>query len=68
MSKFLREGLLSEMNRARDFITINNDRPNGIDFIAASLMKKDIQDAEEAISTGDIIQMLISFKKFKYCD
>ena len=68
MAKILMEGLLLEMNRVRNLITIYSRLPGGVGFIAASLMKKDIQDAERAISTGDVIQMLICFKKLKFCE
>ena len=68
MAKILMEGLLLEMNRVRDLITIYSGLPGGVGFIPASLMKRDIQDAERAISTGDVIQMLICFKKLKFCE
>ncbi len=67
MAKLLTEGLLSQMNRVRDLITLYNRLPGGDGFITASHMKTDIQNAEEALSTGNVIQMLISFKTLKHC-
>ena len=67
MAKLLMEGLLLEMKRASDLITVHNKLPNGRDSIA-SLLEKDIQDAEKAIASGDVIQMLICFKSLKFSE
>lgn len=64
-TKFLSEGLSSQMNRVRDLITVHNKLSGSVSIIEASHMNTDIQNAEEAISACDAIQMLISFKKLK---
>ena len=68
MTKFLTEGLLSEINRGRDLIATYQGLPDGSGLTEASHIKKNIQDAEKAISEGDIPEMLICFKKLKYSD
>ena len=68
MTKFLTEGLLSEMNRAKDLIATYQGLPDGSGLTKANRIKKNIQDAEKAISEGDILEMLICFKKLKYSD
>ena len=68
MVNHLSEGLLSEMNKAKDLIAKYNELPDSENSIKASLIKKDIEDAQKAISEGNIVQMLISFKRLKYND
>ncbi len=46
-------------------IAIYNERTDGNGSVAAINMKIDIQEAEKAISTGDVMEMLICFKKLK---
>jgi len=67
------EGLLSEMNRCRKLIVIYNTIPNG-SFEAAmkadlfiSMIKQDIVAAEEAMVSGDTVQMLRCYKALKEC-
>ena len=67
MAKILMEGLLLEIKRASDLITVYNKLPNRRDSIA-SLLEKDIQDAEKAIASGDVIKMLICFKSLKFSE
>ena len=68
MVNYLSEGLLSEMKRAKDLIAKYNELPDFKNSMKASSIKKDIEDAQKAISEGDIVQMLISFKRLKYND
>ncbi len=67
MTKFLREGLLSQINRVRHSIAAYNRLPGGVGPKSISLMKTDIRKAEKAIIIGDVMQMLMYFKKLKYC-
>lgn len=55
------EGLLSQMNRVRETIKEYEQLPGGVGMIGASLMKIDIQKAERAIATGDVIQMMVCY-------
>ena len=65
MTDNLMEGLLSEMNRVRDLIVEYNNLPGGVGIFGASLMKINIQKAEKAISSGDVIQMMVCYKELK---
>ncbi len=67
MTKFLTEGLLSQINRVKHLIAAYNRLPGGVGVKSISLMKTDIRKAEKAIIIGDVMQMLMYFKKLKYC-
>jgi hypothetical protein len=63
--KNLMEGLLDEMNRVRRMIREYQLLPNNAGMLASKLMKFDIKKAENAISSGDTIQMMVSYTKLK---
>ena len=67
MTKFLTDGLLSQISRIRDLITAYNRLPDGAGLKTATLMNTYVQTAEKAIATGNIIKMLICFRKLKSC-
>ena len=67
MTKFLTDGLLSQISRVRDLITAYNRLPDGAGLKTATRMNTYVQTAEKAIATGNIIKMLICFKKLKSC-
>lgn len=58
------EGLQHEMNRVRSLMPYY-DLPNGAGTFALAMMQKDIKVAEEAIATGDTIQMMRSYEALK---
>jgi hypothetical protein len=66
MAENLMDGLFSEMNRVRELIK-DYEHPilNGAGFIAATIMKIDIQRAEESIKNNDVVEMLKSYSKLK---
>lgn len=66
MSENLMDGLFSEMNRVREIIK-EYEHPvmNGAGFLAASIMKVDIQQAEKSIKDSDVIAMLQCYSKLK---
>lgn len=66
MAENLMDDLFSEMNRVREIIK-EYEHPimKGAGFLAASLMKIDIQRAEKAIRDNDVIQMLVAYEKLK---
>jgi len=66
-TKNLMEGLLDEMNRVRELITEYKSLPNNAGFIGASFMQIDIQKAEKAISSGDVVEMLVAYKSLQEC-
>ena len=61
------EGLLSEMNRVRELIKEYEDLPGGVGFFGSSIMKVKIQQAEKAISEGDVIKELQAYEELKDC-
>lgn len=66
MSENLMDGLISEMNRVRELIKeYEHPMLKGAGFVAASFMKIDIQNAEKAISSGDVVQMLVCYDELK---
>ena len=64
----LMDGLLAEMNRVRELITEYKRLPNGVGNIGAALLANNIQMAERAISSGDVIEMLVQYDKLKQCE
>lgn len=61
MSENLMQGLLSQMNRVRETIKEYEQLPGGVGMVGASLMKIDIQKAERAIATGDVVQAMVCY-------
>lgn len=57
------DGLHSEMNRVREVIDVYNDIPAGA--FAIAIMKNAIREAEESISSGDVIRMLRAYEELK---
>lgn len=57
------DGLHSEMNRVREVISVYNDIPAGA--LAAAIMKNAIREAEESISSGDVMRMLRAYEELK---
>jgi hypothetical protein len=69
MAENLMEGILSEMNRVRDIIKeYEHPMLNGAGNLAAALMKVDIKSAEKAISSGNVIDMIVAYEKLKGYD
>ncbi len=68
MANYLMEGLLSQMNRVRNLITVYNRQPGSVGFVTIKHMKIAIQKAEKAILTGNVIQMLLCFRKLRNCE
>lgn len=66
MAENLMSGLLEEMNRVRELIK-EYEHPimKGAGFLGASMMKIGIQNAERAISSGDVVQMLVCYDALK---
>lgn len=66
MAENLMDGILSEMNRVRDIIKeYEHPALNGAGNLAAALMKVDIKNAERAISSANVIDMLVAYEKLK---
>ncbi len=66
MAENLMDGLFSEMNRVREIIKeYEHPMLKGAGFIASSMMKIDIQKAEQSIKDNDVIQMMVCYTKLK---
>ena len=64
-TKNLIEGLLDEMNRAREMITEYQSLPKNAGAFTCMMIQKDISRAEKAIVSGDTIQMIACYKVLK---
>jgi len=59
------EGLQKEMNRVREMITEYRSLPKNAGMLSSILMEAIIKDAENAIASGDTIQMIKSLEELK---
>ena len=66
MTENLMDGILNEIERVSGIVS-EYQQPylKGAGVFAAALMKIDIDQAKKAISDGDVIAMLNSYKKLK---
>ncbi len=62
------EGLQKEMNRVRGIIQEYDSLPNNAGAFASSTMKKRLEDAENAIATDDLIEMINLYAEFSIMD
>jgi len=63
--KNLMEGLLEEMNRAREMMAEYQSLPKNAGMFTSVMIQRDITRAENAIANGDTIQMIASLKLLK---
>jgi len=59
----LMEGLLQELNRNRELLSIYRSIPEGA--YGALIIERDITDGERAIADNDVVAMLRSYKKLQ---
>lgn len=60
------DGLMNELNRVRELLKDYEEiGPAGI--FGSTMLKQDIKKAEKAISSGDVIQMLLAYNSLKEC-
>lgn len=59
----LMEGLLSEMNRAREIKKLYDEIPLGA--FGSAMIVATIKEAEEAIASGDVVAMLKCYAELK---
>lgn len=62
------EGLQSEMSRVREIITEYESLPKNAGKFAATIMKAEIEVAENSIATGNIIAMMRNLNSLKEFD
>lgn len=59
----LMDGLLKEMNRAREVKKMYDDIPQGA--FGSVMIQRSITNAEKAISNNDVVQMIICYKELQ---
>lgn len=64
----LLDAMFEEMNRVRELIQEYKSIPGEAGMIGAALLKINIQDAERAISSNDVAQMLLCYEHLKSCE
>jgi len=64
--KNLLDGLREELNRCRELLRIYEGIPAG--QFGAAMIRKDIEEGEAAISSGDVVRMISSYKSLKDCE
>ena len=57
------EGIIDELNRNRELLAVYKEIPAGA--FAAVNLENDIKRAEEALGSGDVIEMLRVYKLLK---
>ncbi len=57
------EGLIEECNRNRELKKVYNEIPTGA--MGAALIQADIDQAEKAMGTGDVVEMLEIYNTMK---
>ena len=57
------EGLIEEVNRNKELLKEYEKIPTGV--FGAAMIKKDIVDAEKAMGSGDVIEMLKCYETLK---
>jgi len=56
------EGLQKQMSRVREIIKVYEALPNNAGAFAAGMMRFIIQNAEDAIASGDTVGMIEAYK------
>ena len=60
----LMAGLLEELNRNRELLTVYKEiGPAGM--FGAAMITQDIEAAEKAIGSGDVVEMIVHYEKLK---
>ena len=63
MTENLMDGLIKEMNRAREVLKMYEEIPQGA--FGAVFIRQSITEAEKAISSGDVVAMLAAYHDLK---
>lgn len=64
----LMDAIFEEMNRVRKLIKEYEQLPNGVGAIGAQLLQNNINQAERAIRSGDVLDMLREYEALKQCE
>ncbi len=65
--KTLGDDLPIQQARVRELITLYRSLPNGSGEFGAVMMEKDLQEADQAVMSGDVVRMLRAWAKLKDC-
>ena len=64
----LGEALPLEQARVRRLITVYRDLPDGVGSIGATLMELTLQEADQAVASGDVVAMMVAYERLKGCE
>jgi len=64
--KNLVQGLIEEMNRCRELLKLYEDIPTG--GFGAAMLRRRISGGEEAMISGDVIEMLKAYQALTECE
>lgn len=67
-TKNLMDGLFDEMNRVRELIREYKKLPNNAGMTRAALMQNNINQAQRAIRSNDMVEMLREYEGLKSCE
>ena len=59
------EGTLAEIDRVREIIKLYKSLPNNAGFIGVSMMEVDIEMAEKALGSGDVVRIVQAYNRLK---
>ena len=64
----LMQGLLDEITRVTELITVYETLPKNAGMLGSMMMSRKIDIAKSNIATGDVIDMIRSYKELKNCE
>jgi arginine repressor len=67
-SQNLMQGLLDEIIRVKDIVTVYKSLPKNAGLFASVIMETLIKEAIKSISDGDTIAMIRTYKELKECE
>lgn len=66
MSENLMDGLFRQMNRCRELVK-EYEKIGPVGVFGKTMIQRDIEAAEKAIASGDIVQMIDAYKALEGC-
>jgi hypothetical protein len=64
----LGEALPREQARVRELIGVYRELPGGVGTFGALMMEDALRRADQAVMSGDVVQMLRSYEELKECE
>lgn len=62
------QGILQEMNRVRELVQVYESLPNGAGVFGSKVLKGKIKQAEYAIGSDDVLEMIQVYNSLKECE